>query len=102
MIMEADDDGSGTIDFDEFLGLMSKRLQELDVKEELIEAFRVYDREKNGQISIDEIKKILQKMGETISKDEIEEVIRDLDPEHSKIFRYEDYVKQNWDFWNKD
>ena len=41
-------------------------------------------------------------MGETISKDEIEEVIRDLDPEHSKIFRYEDYVKQNWDFWNKD
>ena len=59
MIMEADDDGSGTIDFDEFLGLMSKRLQELDVKEELIEAFRVYDREKNGQISIDEIKKIL-------------------------------------------
>ena len=48
MIMEADDDGSGTIDFDEFLGLMSKRLQELDVKEELIEAFRVYDREKNG------------------------------------------------------
>jgi calmodulin len=59
MIVEADDDGSGTIDFDEFLMLMSKRLSELDVKEELIEAFRVYDREKNGVISMDEIRKIL-------------------------------------------
>ena len=61
---EIDKDGSGTIDFDEFLTLMSKRLSELDVKEELIEAFRVYDREKNGVISMDEIRKILMRMGE--------------------------------------
>ena len=93
MIIEADEDGSGTIDFEEFLGLMSKRLQELDVKEELIEAFRVYDKEKNGCITVEEIKKILQKMGETVSKEEIEEVLKDLDPESTKIFRYEDYVK---------
>ena len=53
MILEADEDGNGSIDFDEFLMLMSKRLQELDVKEELIEAFRVYDKEKNGCISLD-------------------------------------------------
>jgi len=62
----------------------------------------VYDKEKNGCIGVDDIKKILQKMGETISKEEIEEVLKDLDPEGSKIFRYEDYVKSNWDFWNKD
>lgn len=59
MIVEADEDGSGTIDFDEFLMLMSKRLQELDVREELTEAFKVYDKEKNGQIPLEEIKKIL-------------------------------------------
>ena len=68
-------------------------MAELDVKEELTEAFRVYDREKNGTIAMDEIKKILMKMGETISKEEVDEVIKDLDPEGSKIFRYEDYVK---------
>ncbi len=37
-----------------------------------------------------------------ISKEEIEEVLRDLDPDGSKVFKYEDYVKSNWDFWNKD
>lgn len=41
-------------------------------------------------------------MGETISKEEIEEVIRDLDPDGTKVFRYDDYVENNWDFWNKD
>lgn len=41
-------------------------------------------------------------MGETVSKEEIEEVLKDLDPNDTKIFRYEDYVKSNWDFWNKD
>ena len=64
MIVEADDDGSGTIDFEEFLTLMYKRLSELDVREELLEAFKVYDREGTGLINIDEIKKILMKMGD--------------------------------------
>lgn len=32
MIVEADEDGSGSIEFDEFLGLMKKRLTNLDVK----------------------------------------------------------------------
>ena len=53
-------------------------------------------------MGVDEIKKILQKMGETVSKEEIEEVLRDLDPDGAKVLRYEDYVKANWDFWNKD
>ena len=72
------------------------------MKEELIEAFRVYDREKNGAVSMDEIKKILTKMGETITDDEIEEVLADLDPSSTNMFRYEEYVKCNWDFWNKE
>jgi len=81
---------------------MSKRLQELDVKEELIEAFKVYDKEKNGCIGVDEIRKILQKMGESVSREEIEEVIKDLDPEGTQIFKYDRYVNENWDFWSKE
>lgn len=102
MIVEADDDGSGTIDFEEFLTLMYKRLSELDVREELLEAFKVYDREGTGLINIDEIKKILMKMGDQTTKEEIDEVLQDLDPQGFKMLKYEDYVKENWDFWGKD
>jgi hypothetical protein len=41
-------------------------------------------------------------MGEQITKEEMDEVLQDLDPEGNKIFKYEDYVKNNWDFWNKE
>ena len=98
MILEADDDGSGTIDFEEFLGLMQKRLQELDVGEELIQAFKVYDKGNNEEIATEEIRKILMKMGEYTSKEEIDEIIHDLDPEGTKILNYGNYVRENWNF----
>ncbi|CAG5127785.1 unnamed protein product, partial [Candidula unifasciata] len=39
MINEVDADGSGTIDFNEFLRMMSKKLKETDAEEELRQAF---------------------------------------------------------------
>ena len=44
MINEVDIDGNATIDFKEFLGLMARKMRDNDSKEELIEAFKVFDR----------------------------------------------------------
>lgn len=38
----------GTIDFPEFLTLMARKMKETDTEEELIEAFKVFDRDGNG------------------------------------------------------
>ena len=43
MIDDVDEDGSGTIDFPEFLAMMAKKLQESDLEEDIREAFRVFD-----------------------------------------------------------
>ena len=43
MINEVDIDGSGTIDFRDFLGIMIKRLKEADGEDELIEVFKIFD-----------------------------------------------------------
>ena len=76
------DTESGTIDFEEFVQMMQVKLQEVDVQEEIIEAFRVFDKERTGFVSIDEVKKVLTKMGDgTLTKDEINEILRELDPE---------------------
>jgi len=40
--------GNGTIDFDEFLNMMAKKMKETDSEEELREAFRVFDKDGNG------------------------------------------------------
>merc|ERR1712118_654492 len=38
-------DGNGTIDFPEFLSLMARKMKDTDTEEELIEAFKVFDRD---------------------------------------------------------
>ena len=40
MVNEVDQDGNGTIEFREFLEMMSKKLQSVDKDQELHEAFR--------------------------------------------------------------
>ena len=81
MIQQVDSE-SGTIDFEEFVQMMQAKLQEVDVQEEIIESFRVFDKERTGFVSIDEVKKVLTKMGDgTLKKDEINEILRELDPE---------------------
>ena len=61
---------------------MSAKLKEVDVQDEIIEAFRVFDKERTGYVGIDEVKKVLTKMGDgVLSKDEVNEILRELDPE---------------------
>jgi calmodulin len=40
--------GNGTIDFEEFLHMMARKMKDTDSEEELREAFRVFDKDGNG------------------------------------------------------
>lgn len=55
MVAEVDADGSGTVDFPEFLSLMSRKARDADSEEELREAFKVFDKDGNGFISAAEV-----------------------------------------------
>ena len=55
MIASTDHDHSGTINFGEFLLLMRKRARDTDTEEELVEAFKVFDRDSNGLITYQEL-----------------------------------------------
>ena len=45
MINEVDADGNGTIDFPEFLTMMARKMKDTDSEEEILEAFKVFDRD---------------------------------------------------------
>jgi len=59
MIADIDKDGSGTIDFDEFLDMMKKKmLQEKNVEEEIEKAFNFFDDNGDGYIDFEKLKKV--------------------------------------------
>ena len=55
MIAEVDEDGSGEIDFDEFVQLMVKKMNESNCDDELVEAFKVFDKKGTDEITAQDI-----------------------------------------------
>ncbi|OCT60506.1 hypothetical protein XELAEV_18046533mg [Xenopus laevis] len=82
IIEEVDEDGSGTIDFEEFLVMMVRQMKE-DAQgkseEELAECFRIFDKNADGYIDGEELAEILRSSGESITDEEIEELMKDGD-----------------------
>merc|ERR1712083_961558 len=71
MIDDADADGSGSVDFGEFVEMMIKREAEKETPEDLKQAFRVFDKDGNGFVSTSEIKYVLSRIGVNFSDDEL-------------------------------
>ena len=71
IMRRADEDGSGTIDFEEFLKLMAENMQQKSQEDEVKEAFKVFDRDGDGTISAKELKYIMMNLGEKLNEKEI-------------------------------
>jgi len=94
MINEVDADGSGTIDFNEFLAMMEKKaLNSGDTEEELKEAFKVFDKDGNGFISAAELRHVMTNLGEKLTDEEVEEMIREADMDGDGQVNYDEFVK---------
>ena len=58
MINEVDGNGSGLIEFPEFLALMARKMSDLDAEDEIREAFRFFDRVRKRTIEHESINRI--------------------------------------------
>ena len=93
MINEIDIDGNGEIDFDEFLLLMVKKINEgADSEEELYQAFREFDRDGNGLISAAELKHIMAALGERLTDEEVDETMKDADLDGDGYLNFEEFA----------
>merc|ERR1711898_75185 len=93
MINEVDVDGSGTIDFPEFLNLMARKMKDTDSEEEIKEAFKVFDKDGNGFISAAELRHIMTNLGEKLTDEEVDEMIREADIDGDGQINYDEFVK---------
>ena len=94
MINEIDIDGNGEIDFNEFLTLMVKKINEgADSEEELLQAFREFDRDGNGLISAAELKHIMAALGEKLTDEEVDETMEDADLDGDGYLNFEEFAK---------
>ena len=92
MINDVDADGNGVVDFPEFLTLMARKMKDTDSEKELVEAFRVFDREGTGFITASELAHVMTNLGEKLTNEEVDEMIREADMDGDGRLGYDDFV----------
>ena len=78
LMNEIDVDGNHQIEFSEFLALMSRQLKSNDSEQELLEAFKVFDKNGDGLISAAELKQVLTSIGEKLTDAEVDDMLREV------------------------
>lgn len=79
MISDIDKDGSGTINFNEFLTMMTSKMSERDSREEILKAFRLFDDDDTGKITLKNLRRVAKEIGETMTDEELQEMIEEAD-----------------------
>jgi calmodulin len=86
-------DGNGAIDFPEFLTVIHMLNSSAQSEEELRESFNVFDVNHDGYISADELKQVMDKLGEKLTEEEINELMRVADMNGDGRISYEEFTK---------
>lgn len=72
MISEVDREGKGVIEFGDFMELMTGKISERDPREEILKAFRLFDDDSTGKISLKNLKRVARELGETMTDEELQ------------------------------
>ena len=70
---------SGTIDFEEFVEMMTGKMGDRDSPEEIRRVFKLFDDDETGKISFRNLKRVARELGENLSDDELQAMIDEFD-----------------------
>lgn len=96
MIARVDVDGTGTVDFDEFLRMIVQQtgggLGKSGKEEEMKEAFRAMDVDGDGAVSVADLLGVLRELGEAVGEEEVKEWVSVVSNGADRV-AYTDFIK---------
>lgn len=88
-----DEEATGFIDLDGFLLIYGKKLKDDNDERDLRDAFRVLDKNKNGEIDVEDLRWILKSLGDDLEDEDVEEMIRNTDTDGSGTVDFDEFYK---------
>merc|ERR1712028_321117 len=87
-----DKDGSGQIDFDEFLDMMCARVNK-DNPEDIKKIFRLFDDDSTGKISLKNLRRVAHELGEDLSDEQLRDMIARADMDGDGEINEEEFIR---------
>ncbi|KAJ8780456.1 hypothetical protein J1605_011720 [Eschrichtius robustus] len=68
-------------------------MSEKDEKEEILKAFKLFDDDNTGSISVNNIKRVAKELGENLTDDELQEVLDEADHDGDGEINEEEFLR---------
>ncbi|KAK8964259.1 putative calcium-binding protein CML25 [Platanthera guangdongensis] len=91
MMDEADADGDGFVSLEEFVDLNTTVVDPMAVLEDLRQAFSVFDLDRNGKISAEELSRVMRGLGEGVSLSQCRRMIDGVDQDGDGLVNFEEF-----------
>ena len=76
-----------------FEKLCSEYVPYNETEEDLIKAFKFWDKENTGKVSVEDLKESLTKIGDVLNNNQMESLIKEADPNETGTIDYYEYAK---------
>ncbi|KAH8583623.1 centrin [Cryptosporidium sp. chipmunk genotype I] len=92
IMREYDKSGSGQVEYKDFVEIMTQKILERDPREEILKAFKLFDDDNTGKISLKNLRRVARELGESISDDELQAMIEEFDKDMDGEINEEEFI----------
>jgi centrin-1 len=93
MVAEVDVDGSGRVQYEDFVKLMSIKIMNRDPQEEILKAFRLFASDNPSGITFKDLKRVSRELGEKMSDEELQEMIDEADRNGDGVVDEQEFLR---------
>ena len=93
MAIQSSGDKSNLINFEKFIDLYEKLINNQDSEEDIINELKKLDKNNNGTITVNDLKNLLANFGEVLTKEEIDDIIQESNADKSGNINIENFAK---------
>lgn len=91
MIVDMERQSPGPIDFEEFLRGITSRLGDKESRAGIQKIFNLFDEDKTGSISLRNLKRVAKELGESMTDEELREMLERADGDGDGEISFEDF-----------
>mmetsp|Transcript_89210 Transcript_89210/g.186438 ORF Transcript_89210/g.186438 Transcript_89210/m.186438 type:complete len:218 (+) Transcript_89210:221-874(+) len=93
MLADIGKDPTQPIDFNEFKEMMTGRMPDKNSRAEIDKVFALFDEDETGKISFRNLKRISQELGESLTDDELQEMIEEADRDGDGLINPDEFYR---------